>query len=200
MALVIGSIFAFLGKLVIDGFILVNSDNFHFSASTLSSFFSSVVQGFLGLAAFMGAVAFFALESNQNKLARSAEELSRIDTGTPIIILLRHYRSIEETENKTSYLDKMQALLGITLQTNDPRTSSLVRMYESWEFDNEVKDRTMNFTTSAFWHVIFSIILLACSDWLSTNTTWSILALSFSFGLSLFVLKEGTYFIRRVVG
>lgn len=191
--LLIGLISAYIGKPLFGNFI--------FSQDELSSFFSSIVQGFLGLAAFMGAVAFFALESKENKLTRTAEELSTSVDFYIHRILLRHHQAIKETKDEYSYLNKMASFLGITLNSpDDPRALSLKKMYETWTFSNEVKDRTMCFVSDTFWFVIFSIIFLVFSDEISKNNNIAVFTSSLGVGVSLFVLGSGAYFIRRVIG
>ena len=164
------------------------------------AFFGAVIQGFIGLVAFLGAVATFQLQINQNQmqnqihwfvLQKQAAVITAHDSIGGDILRMKKGEYISRIKKESRIEEAGQ-------EEKERADVGLSNMYDVLNFEWEVRDSLIKFTFLSFLDVLVAIVALASTKFLSATLGTTSITLVLT--LSILVLGHGFYLVRRVIG
>lgn len=159
------------------------------------SFFSAIIQGFVGLVAFLGAIAIFQLQNHESEMWRLAD-LTGPDKS--LVVINAHKEVVDKNVGieKNNYIAQMYNKANIA--RNDKIEPIFERMHQVHTFEWEIRDRITQFSFLSFLNVAVAIISFVSTEYLSIN--WGSVAVVVIVVLSFIVMGHGLKLVRRIVG
>jgi hypothetical protein len=157
--------------------------------------FSTIVQSFVALVAFLGAVVVFKVQLEDQALAKLSDAVE---------ISVHHYRgSYAKTYSPFQMLTECEQIL--EKEPVDYGSKELIRkvskqMRETLNSRNEVRSKMVDFAALTFMNVAVALVSLLFSPILACYWAIGGIVLTLNIGFSLYCLNEALQVVRKTMG